>query len=417
MFDNRPVTRDGLLPKRIFKDLAFPAPGLLSRFFSLQKHSSSSFSHSQFSTASKQTIHTQDALDTSCTPQRLAHIDTIAPTPLQPRHRSPYRRRNTYIEPNPSYTYPATLITTHTMASEQPKPSTAVESKPTNKHDNFSDISSMMAKLPGEIRNLIYANYFPAVPPTKTPLITAHEYRLSNDLCFASKGLASETLAYLQPVRNGWNNATWQVSLDDQASPMIDPVDGIERNIHPSDITANLTDADAARIHTLEFSTCVFVLPPTAPEDKIPTLSTPFTFTITRSSTHRLSISTPLLEDYWKKTPDLLVDNRVCRLLRAAHLAVCAKLVWDKKSGLGRHVWTVREITILIAMLNSAVMGLLLEGEEGTMGWNEVYHEAEDMGVWEGRMRGKESMVEGMEAWCADENGEGLEGTIWACMW
>lgn len=302
------------------------------------------------------------------------------------------------------------------MAAQQPKLSTAADTTPTNKHDTSGDMSSMMAKLPGEIRNIVLENYFPAIPPTKAPLITAHEYRLSTDLCFASKGLASETLAYLQPVRNGWNNATWQVNLDDLAGPTVDPIEGSKRAIQPCDITANLTDADAARIHTLEFSTAVFVLPHTAPEDKIPTLSTSFTFAIHRSSTHRLAISTPLLDDWWKKTPDLLVDNRICGLLRAAHLAVCEKLAWDKKSGLGRHVWTVREIRILITMLKDAVNELLEEGEEGAMKWLEVYSEAEDCGVWEGRIRNKECLVEGMQAWRADEYGTGLEGSLWAWM-
>lgn len=303
------------------------------------------------------------------------------------------------------------------MAAEQLKPSLAADSASTHKEATSGDKLSMMARIPGEIRNLIYENYFPAVPPTKAPLTAAREYRLDTGLCFTSRAFASETLGYLQPVRNGWNNTTWQVNLDDQAAGMIDPIDGLERSIQPADITADLTDADAAHIHTLEFSTCVFVLPRTAPEDNLPTLSTPFTFTIHRSSTNRLAISTPLLDDCSMTNSNLLVDSRICRLLRAAHLAACAKLAWDKKSGLGRHVWTVREITILIALLNSAVMALLVEGEEGMMSWMEVQQEAEDFGLWDGRMRAKEPIVEGMQAWCADENGEGLEGSWWAWMY
>lgn len=192
-----------------------------------------------------------------------------------------------------------------------------------------------------------------------------------------------------------------------------------DRALEAKDLVRGLTDADAAQIRTLEFSVSAFRLRPAGSEhavhgywlvDGMPHFTATFTFSVARSSLHRLEIATPLKETWWQR--DLVVDSRLRELLGRLHFSLCAKAWWDRSRGRGRHAWTVRELESLLRVLRGVVRDLDARGEGEEVEWGRVTMGLEEEGVWEGRM------VEGMRLRDMEalvrEKGMPMEECVWA---
>lgn len=272
-----------------------------------------------------------------------------------------------------------------------PKPT-----QPNEVHQNKPVLSLIQAMAP-EIRNLVYEAYFPGLPPAKTPLLRAHEYSPSTGLCFVDKGVCSETLAYLAPIRDAWKSCTWTVDLDHFFPPIVPGAQtALCGAVRPADITARLADADAGRVRTLEFSTSAFALPA---REGVDVLTAPFTFTITRLSTHRVIISSPLIEAQWRTDGDLLVDADICVLLSALHEALADKAAEDRLRaraagrGSGRHAWDAQELRGLLEVVQKVMRAVLVRRTVDPawtakeVPWAAVWAWLDANGVWDGERR------------------------------
>ena len=233
------------------------------------------------------------------------------------------------------------VIRSADTSSADIQPST-LTAEPIQKHAGDADENkketalSILYTIPAEIRNVVYDHYFPSLPPASTPLQDAYKYSPSTALCFVDKTIHSETTGYLTELRAAWNTTTWTINLDD-FFPRLDVPDRTHPQplLTPKDVVTNLSNADTAQIHTLSFTTSAFALPHSEHQRN---LTTPFTFTLRRLSTHRIILSTPLNEAEWatvnnvvneEKNHPLHLDPCIPDLLLAVHSSLLEKQYVD----------------------------------------------------------------------------------------
>lgn len=254
---------------------------------------------------------------------------------------------------------------------------------------------AMLHDAVGEIRNLVYDNYFPGLPAASTPLASAHEHRPDTGLCFVDKGVWSETQGYLEPFSKAWKDCVWTVDADRFVPAQVQEAGiALVGITSPADVVANLTDADAARIETIEISTSAFALPEAAGEGA---LTVPFVFQVHRLSTNRLLLSVPMADEWWQRD-DVVVHESVSDLLVRLHQYLCAARWWDKYQRAGCQVWTAKEIGQLLEVVGSIIAGCKAEGQAAAgvgprvLAWGEVWGELDGQGVWDGRLPGGSKM-------------------------
>lgn len=232
---------------------------------------------------------------------------------------------------------------------------------------------SILHTIPGEVRNAIYDHVFPSLAAAMTPLQDAHKYMPSIALCAVEKAIRSETTGYLSQLRTAWNATTWTINLDDFFQrPNIADRSRLQSLPTLDSVLSGLTDAAAAQIHTLSFTASSFMLPPSEEQRD---LTTPFTFTLHRTSTHRIHLSTPLNEQEGltvnntvndEKNHPLHLDPLIPSLMLAIHTRLLEKLYVDAfVTKRGRHAWTVHELGILISLAVREVEELKFRRELG----------------------------------------------------
>lgn len=276
--------------------------------------------------------------------------------------------------------------------------------------------SSLLHALHCEVRNIFYEHYFPPLPPSKAPLIRAHEYRPDDGLSFVDNKVCSETVGYLNLVSQAWSDCTWTVDLDH----FFPPASSLSENddagaMYPDNVTADLTDADAAHVRTIEFSISAFVLPEV---QGCRILSKAFVFQVHRLSTNRLIISSPLAEEYWHCAPDLELDSRIPKMLYRMHVALCLKQWYDKRRrGEGRRqAWTAAEIRGLLYLLQTTISELR-DTEIKVTTWTGALEALEDCGVWNGRLpAGRKLRLHEIESYVL-ETASSEEGMLWVETW